>query len=302
MNFNPITVNIEQIAVCSYSIPGFVDFMTSNENYIWITNPSQNTVQCFNRSQPTPFYETHVPQAVGVPVYAFSAVWVASLQQRAIYKIAPETGAVLAIIATGLGDLSGEFSLAASPEGIWVVCGEGQLCMIEPASCEITHTLQIAPHSYNLSYGDDALWLSNQYHDSVQRINPLTLRITHQIQVDKKPVFLAFGEHAIWTLNQTHGTVSKIDPVLKCVVATIQLPEQAKGDGGDICVSHGKVWIRTTHMLLIQVDCQTLKIEKVYQHDIPAGSGAVCPQHNLLWISAHDIDKLWAVPLSHDVN
>ncbi|MCH4247170.1 MAG: hypothetical protein LKF82_04930 [Acinetobacter populi] len=301
MHSHPTIVNIEQVAVCSYTISGFVDFMTSDQHCIWITNPSQNTVQCFNAQQATPIYQVAVPQAVGVPVYAFSAIWVASLAQQAIYKIAPETGEILAIIATGLGDLSGEFSLAASPEGIWVVCAESQLCMIEPFSCKVIHTLDITPHSYNLCFGEGALWLTNQTQHAVEMIDIQALRIIKQIPVGEKPVFLAFGEHAIWTLNQTHGTVSKIDPLLKCVVATIQLPEQAKGDGGDICISHGKVWIRTTNLLLIQVNCHTLEIERLYQHDIPAGSGAVCPQHDLLWISAHDINKLWAIPLTHDV-
>ncbi len=293
----PLMVDIEQAAVCSYSPSGFVDFMTTNGQYIWITNPDENVVQCFNHLQAAPIYATPVAKAAGVPVYAFASIWVASLSEQAIYRIHPETGTILAVIETGLGDLTGEFSLAASPQGVWVVCANGKLCMIDPVQAKVTTTLTVAPDSYNLTYGDGALWLSNQSQDSVQRIDVHHLDTQQYIAVGKKPVFLAYAEQAVFTLNQSDGTVSKIDTLLNTCVTTVQLPEQAKGDGGDITVSHGKVWVRTTHILLIQLDAKSLQIEKIYSHDIAAGSGAVCAQNNLLWISAHDIDKLWAIDL-----
>lgn len=298
MNITPLIIEIEQIAICSYSVVGFADFITSNGQAIWITNPSKNVVQCFNSHSEYPLYEVVVPQAVGIPVFAFCAVWVASLTEQSIYKIDPETGAVLAIIPTGLGDHTGEFSLAASPEGIWIISAESELSLIDPRCNQVVKKIEVSPKSYNLCYGDGALWLSNQKLNSIQRIDPHNLTPYSQILVGRNPVFLAFGCGAIWTLNQTDGTVSKIDPRLNRVVDTIILPDETKGDGGDIHISHGKIWVRTTQVLLIQIDCHTLAIEKIYQHRITSGSGAVCSQGSLVWISAHDIEKLWAISIS----
>ena len=286
---------IDEIAAQKRIVPGFIDFMTSNGSYIWSTN--QDLIQKWSNEQIQPLAEIHVSKAAGIPVYAFDAVWAASLEDQAVYKIHAYTNQVLARIPTGLADLTGEFSLAASDDAIWVISQNGKLARIHPVKCTVELYIDVLPYSYNLSFAAEALWLSNTKNASVQRIDPDLNQVTHTITVDDKPWFLSATKSFVWTLNQTNGTVSKID-TQKCeVVATIQLPEQAKGDGGDIFATKDRVWVRTTHVLLIEIDAQTNQIIREIQHTKPAGSGAVMQCGNHLLITAHDIETVWLLPI-----
>lgn len=124
-------VPIESIALQTRHVSGFVDFMATNGRYIWATN--QDVLQKFSAQNHDVVADIQVPKAAGIPVCAFSAVWVASLENQSIYKIDQINNEILAIIPTGLADLTGEFSLAASDDAIWVVSAEGLLTKI--AAC-----------------------------------------------------------------------------------------------------------------------------------------------------------------------
>ncbi|TCM59862.1 hypothetical protein EC844_1388 [Acinetobacter calcoaceticus] len=286
---------IDQLDTAKLKVPGFIDFMTSDGQSIWVTN--RDSLQKLNAEQTNPIYSAFVPQAAGIPVYAFDSVWVASLRDQAIYRIDPDTGALLALIATGLADQSGEFSLAASQTRLWVVSAEGQLAQIDPEQNQVTSHTAILPNSYNLCSGFDALWLSNPITHSVQRIDPHSGMVTDTIEVGECPWFLCASEQAIWTLNQRHATVSKINPLTRRCEQTIQLPMLAQGIGGDIFASHAKIWVRSTEIFLIEIDAYTGTILQIIQHDQAAGSGAVYACSNKLWITAHDIETLWIMDI-----
>lgn len=286
---------ISEVASQERTITGFVDFLATNGKYVWATN--QDKLQKFDIDHRTAITEITVPKASGIPVYAFSAVWVASLENNSIYKIDSENDVIQAIISTGLADQSGEFSLAASADAIWLVSEEGLLIKIDPISHLITQRIVVLPYSYNLSFGAGALWLTNTRHASVQRIDPELHQVTAQISVDDTPWFLSATDQYVWTLNQTHGTVSQIDTQNNCMLRTITLPEQAKGIGGDIFASHTRVWVRTSLILLIEIDANSGQIIRTFQHTEAAGSGAIIQCNTQLWMTAHDINKLWIIDL-----
>lgn len=282
---------IDEIASEKREVHGFVDFMCSDNIYLWSTN--QNHLQKWCNATQVVLAEIFVPQAAGIPIVAFNAVWVASLSQNAIYKIDRESNHILAVINTGLADQSGEFSLTASNDAIWVANASGYISKIDPFNNSIIAAVKVLPFSYNLAATKEFLWVTNTQHGSVQRIDPRTNCVTATISVGDRPWFLSAHDRYVWTLNQSDGTVSKIDVLHAEVVATIQLPEQAQGDGGDIFAHGNRVWVRTTHLLLIEINANTNEIIRVIQHSQPAGSGAVMRCDHKLWITAHDINTVW---------
>lgn len=284
---------IDQVASQKRHVCGFIDFMTSDGEFVWATN--QDKLQKWSNTETQPITEIEVPQAAGIPVYAFGAVWTASLSHNAIYKIDAISNQILAVIDTGLADQTGEFSVAASQNAVWIMVSEGRLAKIDPASNQIMAYIQVQPHSYNLSYAANAIWLTNTQNASVQRIDPEFNQVTHTIAVDDQPWFISATEAYVWTLNQTKGTVSKIDTKSCMTIASIQLPEGAQGVGGDIFATEERVWVRTTHLLLIEIDAQSNQILRCIQHTAPAGSGAVMQCGDQLWLTAHDIDTLWLI-------
>lgn len=285
-----VMVDISSISV-TRNVPGFVDFLATNHEFIWATN--QDKLQKFSSDVFTPVAEIDVPQAAGIPVCGFGAVWVASLKDQSIYKIDQESNQVLAVIKTGLADLTGEFSLCHSPEAIWLAHQQGYVCRIHPTLHNIEAIIEVLPHSYNLSYSAGSIWITNTQNASVQKIDTASNKVVSRVHVDEKPWFLSASNNFIWTLNQRHGTVSKIDPINNCVIQTIQLPVEASGDGGDIYASNERVWVRTTHILLIEIDAASGSIIRYFNHPIAAGSGAVMQSKNQIWVTAHDIDLMW---------
>ena len=126
---------------------------------------------------------------------------------------------------------------------------------------------------------------------SVQRVDPRSNRLVATIPVGPVPRFLVTGAGGVWVLNQGDGTVSRIDPATNRVVATIAA--DVAGPGGDIAVGANRVWVRATRVLLSAIDPATNRV--VARFGPPMGSGAVRVANNIVWVSAHDVNTLWAI-------
>jgi YVTN family beta-propeller protein len=105
---------------------------------------------------------------------------------------------------------------------------------------------------------------------------------------------VALGEGSVWVLNQTDGTVSRIDPQTNSVVATIAV-SSTPVDGGDIAVGCGAVWARVDDELVARIDPATNEV--VARYGPPTDDGSVACADHVLWISAHDANTIWRVPL-----
>ncbi len=139
------------------------------------------------------------------------------------------------------------------------------------------------------------IWITNTGEDKstdvghVQCIDPKTNKIVSRITVGRQPRFLAVGEGGVWTFNQLDGSVTRINPKTNKVVATIAC--HVPGTGGDISAGKGFVWVRAKKDLLLKINTKTNKVETVYGP--PAGSGAVRVGYSSVWITAHDVNKVW---------
>jgi virginiamycin B lyase len=121
----------------------------------------------------------------------------------------------------------------------------------------------------------------------------VTGRIVADITVGQTPQFFAVGAGAVWTLNQRDGTISRVDPATNTVVATVDLGEQVYG--GDIAVGGGFLWLRGSRTLLFKIDPATNQIVAVYGPE--SGSGSVAADDSAAWITAHDVETAWRLPL-----
>lgn len=297
---------MDEVATMKLSIAGFIDFMGHDGDAVWATN--QDQVQKLVLGEAQPVASASVPAAVGVMVTAFGSLWAASLTEQAIYRIDLTTHELVAKIQTGLADASavsiagkiingtGELSIAAGSGSIWVTSDAcGILSRIDPHTNQVIAEIAIAPNSYNTTYAFDRVWVSNPPINTLQCIDPHTNQVSANIPVGLTPWFIAAGEGAIWTLNQGGGTVSRVDPHAQQVVETIVLPPAAAGFGGDITTGGGKVWVRTTNILLIVIDAITNQITDIYITSEAAGSGGVMVAGHHVWVTAHDTNTVWVL-------
>lgn len=288
---------IDELAVATLTIPGYVDFLAADGDAVWATN--EDRVEKLQIDQPGPVATLEMPGPCGVMVVAHGSLWVASCKELSIYRLDLAYGEIAARIPTGLAAPDGELSLAAGAGSIWVLSAEGVLSRIDPERNEVTATIPVRPNSYCAAFDHDAVWITNSESPlgSVQRIDPTTNQVVATIPAGPEPRFLAAGEGAVWTLNWGDGSVTKIDPSTNQAAATI--PLGMEGGGGDIATGGGRVWIRGTKVLLASLDPATNRVTTIYGP--PAGSGAVRVAEDLVWVTAHDTKTVWALrPSSND--
>jgi virginiamycin B lyase len=294
-NSPPIKAIAER-AVATLKIPGYADFLVADGDAVWVTN--RGRIEKLDRGHAQPVATVSVPKPCGTMAIGFGAVWVANCRETSIYRIDRQTARVSAIIPTTLADPTGELSVDVGAGSVWVLTeSKGVLSRINPETNQVVARIEVAPHSYAVVFGFDAVWITNtgaaktNEAGSVQRIDPRTNKVVATIPVGTTPRFLAAGEGGIWTLNQGDGSVSRIDPMTNRVVATI--PVGVEGPGGDITTGAGRVWVRATKVLLSVIDPKTNQVTERFGP--PAGSGAVRVANGFAWVSAHDIQTLWVL-------
>jgi virginiamycin B lyase len=283
-------------ALVTLTIPGYADFLSPDGEAVWATN--EGRVEKLRADHPLPVASVAVPEPCGAMTVAFESLWVANCSDSSFYRIDLKTKKVVGIIRTGLADPSGELSLADGAGSIWLLTDrKGVMSRVDPKTNRVVARIKVAPHSYAAVFGFDAVWISRTGlkgapgPGSVQRIDPATNKVIATIPVGPVPRFLAAGEGGVWTLNQGDGSVTRIDPRSNQAVATVQLG--MKGGGGDIAAGGGRVWVRGTRVLLAAIDPATNRV--VERFGPPAGSGAVRVAGNLVWVTAHDVHKVWVL-------
>lgn len=270
-------------------VPDFGDFLATEGEDVWITNAGRIE----RWSVAGKVASVAVAKPCGAPVAAFDALWVIDCSAATLVRIDPKRGRVTARIATGVADPEGEMSLAAGAGAVWIASdAAGTVSRIDPARNRVAATIKVAPNSRALAFGFGSAWLTNSDANSVQRIDPKLNRVVATIPVGKSPGFLTAGEGAVWVQNQADGTVSRIEPKHDRVSATIKIGRDLLY--GDIATGAGRVWVRTTRDQLVAViDPWTNRI--VARLGKPKGSGAVRYGGGKVWVSAHDVHRLWAI-------
>lgn len=287
----PEELDINTASMRTIDLPGYPDFLAADGEDVWVTN--RDTLQKLSVDRKKPVVEAYAPGLCGAPVVAFGSVWAMSCSEGALLRFDHLSGKMTARIPCGVADPSGEFSLAAGMEAVWVLSDStGVLSRIDPNENKIVAEIKVNANSFCAAFGFDAVWITNTSDGSVQRINPENNQVDATIAVGPQPRFLAAGQHAVWVLNQGDGTVTRIDPKSNAVVATIDC--QVPGTGGDISSGRGLVWVRAKNGRMLQtISRETNEVERIFG---PLnGSGAVRVAGGLVWVTAHDINKVWVV-------
>lgn len=287
----PTELDISTASIRTIDLPGYPDFLAADGEDVWVTN--QDSLQKLSVDRREPVISAHAPGLCGAPVVAYGSVWAMSCSERVLLRFDHTTGKLSARIPCHVADPAGEFTLAAGSESVWVLSDStGVLSRIDADKNQVIAEIKVKPHSFCAAFGFDVVWITNTKDGSVQRINPVTNQVEATINVGPQPRFLTAGQHAVWVLNQGDGTVSRIDPQSNSIEATIDC--QVPGTGGDISSGRGLVWVRAKNGRMLQtISRETNTVERIYG---PLnGSGAVRVAGGIVWVTAHDINKVWVL-------
>jgi YVTN family beta-propeller protein len=287
---------LEKSAAATIHLKGYPDWLEIGFGSLWVSNAGIGAVQRIDLETNKVVAEVKVNRPCAAMAAGYDSVWVASRADKSIFRIDAKTNKVAAAVPVTVAD--SEASIAVGEGGVWVLTDKkGVLSRIDPETNKVAGQIAVKPHSYAAMAGHGAIWVTNTGeprstdNGSVQRVDPKTNTVVATIAVRCQPRFLAVGEGAVWVLNQTDGTVSRIDPETNKVVATIETG--VSGPGGDIAAGEGGVWVRGTKVLLAVIDPKTNQVVKRYGPSV--GSGAVRAGKGKVWVSAHDVNKVWSL-------
>jgi virginiamycin B lyase len=228
----------------------------------------------------------------------FGAVWTATCEPGGVTRIDPATARVTGHVALPMNS-DGESSIGVGEGAVWAIIdgSDCRLCAvarIDPKTLEVTDRYPVPGGASAVRAGLGGVWITKYQTDSVVRLDPSTGKIVATIPVASGPRFFDVGAGAVWVMAQSAGAVCRIDPAGNRLVGCTVI-DPAGVEGGDLTVGNGFVWFRGTEAVVAQVDPKSGRI--VRRIGPGEGSGSAAAGSGQLWISAHDVSKLYRVPV-----
>lgn len=283
-------------AATKISVAG--DWLAAGEGGVWISGSTE--IERLDPKSGKPSGVVKVPEGpCEASDVGFGAVWTATCFEPGLARIDPETLEVTDHVALKIPkSLGGEGSIGAGEGGVWLVvdgsgCDACRVVRVDPESLEVETETPVEPGAAGVRAGGGAVWVTNPDEDLVQSLDPATGKVVSKTKVPGAPRFLAVGEGAVWTLNQVDGSIVRIDPESAEIAATIDTG--MTGGGGDMTAGGGFVWARSNYTIAARIDPETDQVVERYAPS--SGSGAIAVGYGAVWISAHDVETVWRLPL-----
>lgn len=274
------------------SVPGSPDWVGIGANAVWISNAGKDSLARIdpstNKVAKTVAVGRHPCSGLAV---GFGAVWAPSCTDNRVDRVDQQSDKVVTHIPTSIGDSEG--GIAAGDKAVWLIADrQGKLVRIDGALNKIDGEVQVAAGSFVPVAGAGSVWVSSTAHNLVSRVQPAALNVVAEITVGPSPRFMACTDTDLWVLNQGDGTVSRIDVASNRVVATIDAG--VPGQGGDIAVGEGFVWVTMINIPLTQIDPTTNRVVAQY---VGRGGDALRVGHGAAWLCSFFLEEVWRVPL-----
>jgi hypothetical protein len=272
------------------------DWLAAGAGAVWLSGETQ--VYRFDARTGRRRATIRVPQGpCEASDVGFGALWTATCRQPGLTRIDQRTNRARHVRVPVSVDWGGEGSIGAGVGGIWLVadgarCTACRVVRVSPRTMRITARIRVRIGAAGVRTGEGSVWVTNPNEDVVQQIDPRRRRVVRIIPTGPQPRFFGVGEGAVWTLNQIDGSVTRIDARTG---RRARIRTDVVGQGGDLTVGGGSVWARGSDRLLVRIDPDRRRVVKRYGP--PSGSGAVTVAGGAVWISAHDVNTVWRLPL-----
>ena len=276
-------------AVAKFPIPGFPDWVAIGDS-VWISNKPLNSISRLDPKTNTVAATVPVGKSpcAGLAV-GFGSVWVPQCSDGTVWRVDLSSQKIIAKIPSGVADTEG--GIAAGEGSVWMPSdAAGVLSRIDPAANKVASRIQIPAGSYTAIVAQGSVWITGTKTNVVTRVDAKTEKVTAAIPVGPTPRFLAAGLGGIWVLNQGDGSVSRIDPAANRVSATIAVG--VPGEGGDIAVGEGAVWVTAIGKPLSRIDAATNRVTRQF---VGKGGDALRVGLGSLWLANHEFHEVWRI-------
>jgi YVTN family beta-propeller protein len=274
-----------------FSLPGVPDWLAIDE-HVWVSNSPKNTIHRLDPKTNTVVstIEVGVHPCSGLAV-GFGSLWVPTCGDKtggkSLVRVSLKDEKVEATLPFEVPESEG--GLATGAGSVWVMTDKsGTLTRIDPATNKAVAEIYVAPGSYAVAFGEDAVWITSTEKSLLTRVNARTNVIEQTIPVGPRPRFLAVGEGSVWTINQGDGSISRVDVKTNKVVATIEAG--IPGNGGEIAVGDGSVWVTSFEYPITRIDASTNTVVQQFYGD---GGDAIRFGLGSVWLSNLRAANVW---------
>jgi YVTN family beta-propeller protein len=290
----PPAEDIDTLGGATLDVPD-ADWMAVAAGSAW-TTLGRGVVQQLDGEDGSPGMEVPVDgPTCTAPDVGFGSLWVPVCEPGSVVRIDPDTGKSQTIDLDG-ATIQEEGSIAAGEGSVWLVTATPQhaLLRIDPKSNKVVGSTPLPDGVVAVRVGLGGLWATDVNRGLLLRLDPETGEVLTETAVGAGPRFFDVGEGAVWVQNNRDGTVSRVDPATDQVTETIAV-DLGPIEGGDLTVGGGYVWARVGGSLVTQIDPATnLVVARIGQRQ---GSGSVAADEDAVWISAHDRNVVYRVPV-----
>jgi virginiamycin B lyase len=284
--------SVDDLGATRVEVRGFVDWLVMDSGIAWAAlNSGMAPLDPVTGKPGRPVTVTGV--ICTAPAARAGTIWTGTCQNRSLTRIDARTQSVVASIQLpGPGDVAEEGSVASGGGAAWVVTTAPALVKVDATSNKVAGSWPLPDGSAAVRYGLGWLWVTVPDQDLLLRIDPDRPGRRLEIKVGSGPRFLAVGEGAAWTLDSRASTVTKVGRD-GSVLATITVGDTPVR-GGDMAVGGGYAWARTSDSLIVRIEPDTGATFRIGPR---AGSGSVAADEAAAWITAHDVNAIWRLPL-----
>lgn len=296
----PPDVDIGDLGAESITVQPFGDFLMSSGDLVWVSGVAPGIVAYDDEMHSV--FEVAAGTVWAALEFGHGFIWASEAPDDAdattLLRIDPATGAATRFGLPSPG-IPEESSIAVTEDAVWAIIppqgasGSWTLVGVDPTSGAVLRTLDVGTDALAAVRGGfGSLWVSRPT-GMLARIDPVSGDLLAEIELAASSTFLAIGPDAVWVMNQ-RGDVSRVDPETNEVVATITANPRGI-IGGDIVATADAVWVQATSRIGVEIDPAT---NAVVQRVGPAeGSGSVAiTADGAVWITAHDVLKLYRIP------
>jgi streptogramin lyase len=274
------------------------DWVVVANGRAWVTGLGKG-IGVFDARTGRPQGSVSVPhEPCAAAAVGFGAIWTATCgDTRGVVRIDPHRARVTDRVDLAIAQP--ESSLGAGEGAVWAIangtdCSNCVLARIDPATVTITDRFPLPPGASAVRAGLGGVWITYFGDVHVLRVNPTDGAIEATIPVGAKPAFLDIGGGSVWVMASADGALCRIDPTSNRVLSRTVL--DPGGAYGDLTVGNGFVWWRGADALVTQVDQRSGEVVRRIGLAGP-GDGSAAAGSGQLWISAHEVARLYRVPV-----
>jgi virginiamycin B lyase len=225
----------------------------------------------------------------------------ATRTEKPVPSAAPTSSAAVTLPDAVDIEEAGALAIDATRNTDWVVLVDGQAWVagmgdgigVLDADGALVQSIEVAGWCEAMDVGFDAVWSASCEPSGVIRVDAATgdvMRATFDEPIVDSEASVGAGEGAVWVVaGAGSNLLLGVDPTTLEVIHRYAVP------GGAIAVGGGAVWVRGGPELLARID--PVANEVTARWGPLAGSGSVAADDEAVWVTAHDIERIWRLPL-----